>query len=110
MLKRLVLPGAIERRNAMVWAIELPAPVDQIAVAVGSAVASVIDVFATAIAWIHSDPKSFYRSLALESIMFVMTTMTLGTVFHLVQRGNERRVRTAAERRKELILGPFRRM
>jgi hypothetical protein len=69
-----------------------------------------VSIFTDAIEWIRTDPKSFDRAIALELIMFTLTTVTLGTVFNFVQRRYERRIRVAEEKRKELILGPFRRM
>jgi hypothetical protein len=94
----------------MEFILDVPEPIHAALLSIGAVVAAVVAIFTETVDWIRTDPKSFDRAIALELIMFTLTTVTLGTFFQSMQRRYERRLLKAEEKRKELILGPFRQM
>lgn len=90
---------------------ELLARLSEVALIVGAAVATVVDLFAEAMKQMLDDPRALGRDIALQLIMFTLTTIILGGLYHsLVLKPRERRERELAESRRAKLMEPFRRM
>lgn len=77
------------------------------AMVVGGAVAGAVDVFAEAFSQMTADPRALARDIALQLIMFTLTTVILGGLYHrFVLKPMERR----DSERRAAQMEPFRRM
>jgi hypothetical protein len=84
---------------------------NDIALAVGGAVASVIALFVEAGQQMAENPRALARDIALQLIMFTITTVALGSLYHrfVLKPREQRELKLAADRRAALM-EPFRRM
>ncbi len=81
------------------------------AMVVGGTVASAVDVFTEALKQMTADPRALARDIALQLIMFTLTTVILGSLYHyLVLKPREVHEVKLAEARRASLMEPFRRM
>jgi hypothetical protein len=81
------------------------------AMTVGGAVAGAVDVFTEAFSQMTADPRALARDIALQLIMFTLTTVILGSLYHrFVLRPREMREIKLADARRASLMEPFRRM
>jgi hypothetical protein len=84
---------------------------DTAALVVGAAVAGLVDIFSEAMKQMTADPRALARDIALQLIMFTLTTVILGSLYHrLVLKPREQRELKLASDRRAALMEPFRRM
>jgi hypothetical protein len=57
-------------------------PLHEAAMDLGWFVAGIVNLFAEAATQMTADPKAFARDIALQLVMFVLTTVILGSIYH----------------------------
>ena len=84
---------------------------DQAATFLGGGVVGLFTLVAEAGAQMASDPKALARDIIIQLIMFALTTIALGSLYHyLVLVPAEAKATKERETRRAALLGPFRRM
>lgn len=90
---------------------ELLARLSEILLIVGGVVASGVDLVSEAVKQMAADPRTLGRDIVLQLIMFTITTVILGGLYHsFVLKPRERREIKLAEDRRAKLMEPFRRM
>lgn len=84
---------------------------EQAALVVGGAVSASVDAFAEALKQMSADPRALARDIALQLIMFTLTTVILGSLYHrFVLKPREMREAQLRDERRASLMAPFRRM
>ncbi len=90
---------------------ELLARLSEAAFIVGGIVASGVDLVSEALKQMLADPRALGRDIVLQLIMFTITTVILGGLYHtFILKPRERREIKLAEDRRAKLMEPFRRM
>lgn len=86
-------------------------PLHEAAMDLGWLVAGIVNLFTEAATQMTADPKAFARDIALQLIMFVLTTVILGSMYHYwVLKPREEKEARERESRRAMLMGPFREM
>lgn len=86
-------------------------PLHEAAMDLGWFVSGIVNLFSEAATQMTADPKAFARDIALQLIMFVLTTVILGSIYHYwVLKPREAKELKERETRRALLMGPFRQM